>query len=278
MSLTVAVKAVNTCVSAGKMMQNQKIQNKIMTNLDNYYQVINSTNKKMDELSRKVDEISTKADIIAQKTDALIIRDLLSANLALDDIKAVGVWDSAELLQLKNMYRVNTGLPIDGKTCGISNSQIHVMSYLGLFQIGLLENVNEKLLVRYILHMFETGESIVMTDLFPQFAEMVFGTYYRQTEEEYSHRITHWEEEPTLRDLVSHGGTILGGMVGGETGAQIGCLAGLFISAMLEKEEDSEKKREKVQSVLKKRCTEKKVEICKNVAKDMLTNSVSKAD
>lgn len=191
MSLTVAVKAINTCVTAGTKVRNQSIQKRIMAGIDN--------------LSGKLNEIDSKVDLIAMKTDSLIIRDLLAANLALDDIKATGVWDAAELMQLKSMYRVNTALPIEGATCGIRNSQIRVMSYLGLFQIGILENADEKRLVRYVLHMFETGEKIVWEELFPQFYEAVFLVKLEEREKRWAEgkneRKQYWDG--SNRDLVS---------------------------------------------------------------------------
>jgi len=174
MNLNNVLIAVKSAYGFGKKVQNHGIQGKILKNLDFYYQLTRQGQSSIDELSRKIDKLDSKADLITQKTDALIIRDLLAANLALDDIKAAGVLDSSELLQLKNMYRVNTGLPMDGTTCGISNSQIRVMSYFGLFQIGILENTDEKLLTRYILHMFATGEPVVSETLFPEFYNDVF--------------------------------------------------------------------------------------------------------
>lgn len=177
MNLNNVLIAVKSAYGFGKKVQNHSIQGKILKNLDFYYQLTRQGQFSIDELSRKINKLDSKTDLITQKTDTLIIRDLLAANLALDDIKAAGVLDSSELLQLKNMYRVNTGLPMDGTTCGIPNSQICVMSYFGLFQIGILENADEKLLTRYVLHMFATGEPIVGETLFPEFYDEVFQPY-----------------------------------------------------------------------------------------------------
>lgn len=140
-------------------------------------------------------KIFDRIDLLEKKVDMVLIRDLLAANAALDDIKAVGSASPEAIAHVRKLYMGNTGLPLDQKTYGIDNSKIVVASYLGLLQIGIIQGEDKKMLCRYILHMFATGEQIVYKELLNNFYQSnyvnICATFVKQTEQ----RKEYWQEE-----------------------------------------------------------------------------------
>ena len=88
-------------------------------------------------------KIFDRMDILEKKVDTVLIRDLLAANAALDDIKAVGHVSSEAITHVRKLYMGNTGLPLNQKTYGMDNSKIVVVSYLGLLQIAIMQGEDE---------------------------------------------------------------------------------------------------------------------------------------
>lgn len=265
MSFEVAVKAISSCISVGRNIRNIEYQKRIVSGLD--------------EVLNRLDELNAK-------TDALILRELVAANKMLDDLKSTDRCDHVELSRLKGMYMLNTGLPEKGSVCGIKNTKIILMSYLGLFQVGILAGENEKLLTRYVLHMFETGEPLVMTDLFPQFCQEVFYPYYQESEAVYLSRVENWRDEKGPEDSLICGAT--GAFVGLYNSydenkivhpkkqlrrSTFGALAGLAIGYGLSKVEFVRKF--EIQNKLKMEWKAQKTEICQKASVAMLSNSMN---
>jgi len=254
MNIAIATKAIHSCISFATRMRNVDAQNKIMADLD--------------KLSNKV--------------DALIIRDLLAANKALDDIKATGVSDPAEISELRALYRKNTGLPIDGESYGVSNRQIVAMSYFGLLQIGVITGEDERRLLRYILHMFAMGEKAVAHELFPQFYTEVFSTYFGEVDSEFRIRAKNWEKEELLKQkfklapIISAPDDIKPTEVIKRSFQIAYRMSGMLnrrstLEAIIkDKVENSDECKAYVQSELERMCEEKKVAVCAQKATEFL--------
>lgn len=134
-----------------------------------------------------------------------MIRDLMAANAALDDIKAVGRGAPDQIAHIRKLYMSNTGLPLDQETYGIDNSKIILASYLGLLQIGILQKEDEKMLCRYMLHMFATGEEIVYKELLPSFYQSCFWDICEAIVAKYDQRKQNWKNERDLIRIYSAG-------------------------------------------------------------------------
>lgn len=147
------------------------------------------------QLERKIFD---RIDLLEKKVDTVLIRDLLAANAALDDIKAVGHASPETIAHVRKLYMGNTGLPLDQKTYGIENSKIVVASYLGLLQIGILQGEGEKMLCRYMLHMFATGEVVVFKELLNSFYRTNYSKMCAHYEVEASQRKQNWKAERAL--------------------------------------------------------------------------------
>jgi len=119
-------------------------------------------------------EILDKINLTLEKIDELIIREMRAANTGLIDILSSGVYDTPLLSKIESCYIANTGLSPVGSTGGKRNTQIIANAYMGLYIIGSLRGDDKTLLVRYILHMFETRERVVRTDWFPELYQAVF--------------------------------------------------------------------------------------------------------
>ena len=143
-------------------------------------------------------KIFDKIDLLEKKVDTILIRDLLAANAALDDIKAVGHGSKDMIAQIHKLYMSNTGLPLDQKTYGIENSKIVLASYLGLLQIGILQGEDENLLCRYVLHMFATGEEIVYKELLRSFYQSNYADACAGLVAEQRQRECNWKNEKAL--------------------------------------------------------------------------------
>ena len=143
-------------------------------------------------------KIFDKMDILEKKVDTVLIRDLLAANAALDDIKAVGRGTPDQIAHIRKLYMGNTGLPLDQKTYGIENSKIVAASYLGLLQIGIIQGEDERMLCRYILHMFATGEVIVYKELLNSFYRSNYANICSGCVTEAERRKRDWKEEKKL--------------------------------------------------------------------------------
>ncbi len=266
MSFDIAVKAINCCITIVRNIKNVEIQKRIVSGLD--------------EVLNKLDELNAKSD-------TLIIRELVAANKMLDDMKSTGCCDPNELSRLKGMYMLNTGIPDKGSVCGLKNTEIILMSYFGLFQVGILAGESEKLLTRYVLHMFETGEAIVMTELFPQFCQEVFYPYYQNAEEIHLSRMENWKNEVRPDDSTVAGmiGAFSGMAMAEESNGKlvhpkkqlrkgaVGALLGFAIGYGLSKSDMVRKF--SIQQRLKKEWLAEKTEICKNASKVMLSNGVN---
>ena len=143
-------------------------------------------------------KIFDKIDLLEKKVDTILIRDLLAANAALDDIKAVGHGSKDMIAQIYKLYMSNTGLPLDQKTYGIANSKIVLASYFGLLQIGILQGEDENLLCRYVLHMFATGEEMVYKELCHSFYQSNYGNSCLHLVTEAEQRKKNWKNETAL--------------------------------------------------------------------------------
>ena len=143
-------------------------------------------------------KIFDKIDLLEKKVDTILIRDLLAANAALDDIKAVGHGSKDMIAQIYKLYMSNTGLPLDQKTYGIANSKIVLASYFGLLQIGILQGEDENLLCRYVLHMFATGEEIVYKELLHSFYQSNYADTCAGLVAEQRQRECNWKNEKAL--------------------------------------------------------------------------------
>lgn len=120
------------------------------------------------------DEILRGVNKLLEKVDQLVLREMVAANKGLEDIIAAKAFDSHMLAKVQNCYIKNTGLSPSGSTGGLRNTEIIAYSYLGLYIIGLIKNENENLLMRYVLHMFETGERKVRTQWFKNVYDEIF--------------------------------------------------------------------------------------------------------
>lgn len=140
-------------------------------------------------------QIFDRIDILEKKVDTILIRDLLAANAALDDIKAVGGGAPDQIAHIRKLYIGNTGLPLDQKTYGIENSKIVVASYLGLLQLGIIQREDEKMLCRYMLHMFATGEQIVYKELLNSFYQSNYANICSALVKRTEQRKEYWQEE-----------------------------------------------------------------------------------
>lgn len=143
-------------------------------------------------------KIFEKIELLEKKVDTVLIRDLLAANAALDDIKAVGHASPEAIEHVRKLYVGNTGLPQDQMTYGIKNSQIVVASYLGLLQVGILQGEDEEMLCRYMLHMFATGEVVVFKELLNSFYQANYSRFCAHYEEEANRRKENWKSEKLL--------------------------------------------------------------------------------
>lgn len=143
-------------------------------------------------------KIFDKIELLEKKVDTVLIRDLLAANAALDDIKAVGHASPETIAHIRKLYMGNTGLPLDQKTYGIENSKIVVASYLGLLQIGMIQGESEKMLCRYMLHMFATGEVVVFKELLNSFYRTNYSKMCAHYEAEAIQRKQNWKAERAL--------------------------------------------------------------------------------
>lgn len=143
-------------------------------------------------------KIFDKIDLLEKKVDTILIRDLLAANAALDDIKAAGHGSKEMIAQIYKLYMSNTGLPLDQKTYGIENSKIVLASYFGLLQIGILQGEDENLLCRYVLHMFATGEEIVYKELLHSFYQSNYADACAGLVAEQHQRECNWKNEKAL--------------------------------------------------------------------------------
>lgn len=143
-------------------------------------------------------KIFDKIDLLEKKVDTILIRDLLAANAALDDIKAAGHGSKEMIAQIYKLYMSNTGLPLDQKTYGIENSKIVLASYFGLLQIGILQGEDENLLCRYVLHMFATGEEIVYKELLYNFYQSNYADACAGLVAEQCQRQRNWKNEKAL--------------------------------------------------------------------------------
>lgn len=162
-------------------------------------------------------KIFDRMDILEKKVDTVLIRDLLAANAALDDIKAVGRGTPDQIAHIRKLYMGNTGLPLDQKTYGIENSKIVVASYLGLLQIGIIQGEDESMLCRYMLHMFATGEKIVYKELLNSFYRSNYGSIGSQYESEANRRKQNWKSEKILIGRYKRSvavGEVVSGLVG----------------------------------------------------------------
>lgn len=143
-------------------------------------------------------KIFDRMDILEKKVDTVLIRDLLAANAALDDIKAVGHASPEMIAHVRKLYMGNTGLPLDQKTYGIENSKIVAASYFGLLQVGILQREDEKMLCRYMLHMFATGEQVVYKELLNNFYQSNYANICSSLVKQTEQRKKNWQEEKVL--------------------------------------------------------------------------------
>lgn len=143
-------------------------------------------------------QILSKVENLEKKMDTVLIRDLMAANAALDDIKAVGRGTPDQIAQIRKLYMSNTGLPLGQQTYEIDNSKIILASYLGLLQIGIKQKEDEKMLCRYMLHMVATGEEIVHTKMLESFCINCFADIRDEVVSKYEHRKLNWQEENEL--------------------------------------------------------------------------------
>lgn len=162
-------------------------------------------------------KIFDRMDLLEKKVDTILIRDLLAANAALDDIKVVGGGTQDQIAHVRKLYMGNTGLPLNQKTYGIENSKIVVASYLGLLQIGIIQGEDESMLCRYMLHMFATGEKIVYKDLLNSFYRSNYSSICSRYEAEANRRKQNWKSEKILigkykRSVAA--GEVVGRLVG----------------------------------------------------------------
>lgn len=158
-------------------------------------------------------KIFDKIELLGKKVDTVLIRDLLAANAALDDIKSVGHASPETIAHIRKLYMGNTALPLDQKTYGIENSKIVVASYLGLLQIGMIQGESEKMLCRYMLHMFATGEVVVFKELLNSFYRTNYSKMCAHYEVEASQRKQNWEAERALIGQYKRS-VAVGGVVG----------------------------------------------------------------
>ncbi len=139
--------------------------------------------------ANRSDDVLNGINTLIEKTDELILRDLRSANKGLMDIISTKAYSSGVLSDIKTFYRNNTGLTPAGKTGGRFNEEIIAYSYVGLYVIGLIEQDSAELMLRYVLHMFETGQQIVREQWFPKVYQNIFEQQCSDIKMRYEYRL-----------------------------------------------------------------------------------------